>query len=123
MASLCDAMVTLGGKVAMGLPQTDLEDIQSHAHFDHVVGFEDEVGMIHSIAHYFEHFGIRQGTVGLEYAFLPQPRMVCSLIPCQAEAVGTKTARYYVGTASVKVDDEIERIGSSKVAEAGMRAR
>jgi len=28
--------------------------------------------MIHSIAHHFEHFGIRQGTVGMEYTFLTQ---------------------------------------------------
>ena len=40
-----------------------------------MAGFEDEIGMIHSIAHCFERSGIRQGTVGLEYAFLPQPRM------------------------------------------------
>jgi Xaa-Pro aminopeptidase len=69
------AMVTRGGKVAIGIPRTDLEDVQSRAHFDLIVGFENEVGMIHSIAHYFEQFGIHEGAVGLEYAFLPQPRL------------------------------------------------
>jgi hypothetical protein len=34
------------------------------------MGFENEMGMIHSIAHYFEHFGIKKGAVGLEYNFL-----------------------------------------------------
>ena len=39
-------------------------DVKDLAHFDHIVGFDDEVGMIHSIAHNFEHFGIKEGTVG-----------------------------------------------------------
>jgi Xaa-Pro aminopeptidase len=61
------AMITQDGEVALGVPSTDVEDVKRLAHFDHLVGFEDEAGMIHSIAHYFEHFGIRQGKVGLEY--------------------------------------------------------
>src|SRR5512143_1236054 len=69
------AMITQDGKVALGVPSTDVEDVTRLALFDHIVGFEDEVGMIHSIAHYFEHFGIRQGTVGLEYTFLTQSMM------------------------------------------------
>src|SRR5512137_109974 len=66
------AVITQDGKVALGVPSTDVEDVKALAHFDHVVGFEDEVGMIHSIAHHFQHFGIRQGTVGMEYTFLTQ---------------------------------------------------
>ncbi len=69
------AMVTGSGQIALGVPQTDLADVKSSARFDHIVGFEDEVGMIHSIARYFDHFGLREGTVGLEYAFLPKPRL------------------------------------------------
>ncbi|HSB65466.1 MAG TPA: Xaa-Pro peptidase family protein [Anaerolineales bacterium] len=66
------AMVTQDGKIALGVPSTDVEDITQLAYFDHITGFEDEVGMIHSIAHYFEHFGIKEGTMGLEYTFLTQ---------------------------------------------------
>ena len=69
------AMITQEGKVALGVPKTDVEDVKSLAQFDHILGFEDEVGMIHSIAHHFEHFGIRQGVVGLEYTFLTQSMM------------------------------------------------
>src|SRR5512136_3508488 len=69
------AMITQAGKVALGVPKTDVEDVKKLAHFDHVVGFEDEVGMIHSIAHYFEQFGIQQGKLGLEYTFLTQSMM------------------------------------------------
>ena len=68
-------MVTQKGKVAIGVPKTDIEDVKKLAHFDHVVGFEDEVGMIHSIAHYFEQLGIREGVVGLEHTFLTQSMM------------------------------------------------
>ena len=64
------AMITQNGKVALGVPQTDVKDIKSLAYYNDLVGFEDEVGMIHSIAHYFDHFGIKKGTVGLEHTFL-----------------------------------------------------
>jgi len=47
------AMITQEGKVAMGVPQTDVEDVKHLAHYDHVVGFDDEVGMIHSMAPQF----------------------------------------------------------------------
>lgn len=69
------AMITRDGQVALGVPQTDVQDVTSLARFDHIVGFEDEVGMIHSIAHNFERFGIHQGTLGLEYTFLTQSMM------------------------------------------------
>ncbi len=69
------AMITQDGRVGMGVPMTDLEDVKRAAIFDHVVGFEDEVGMIHSIAHYFEEFGIRRGAVGLEHTFLTHSMM------------------------------------------------
>jgi Xaa-Pro aminopeptidase len=69
------AMIAQDGQVALGVPQTDVEDVTRCAHFDHIAGFEDEVGMIHSIAHHLEHFGIRQGAVGLEYTFLTQSMM------------------------------------------------
>src|SRR5512142_1514783 len=48
------AMITQGGEVALGVPVTDIQDVKSRAYHDQVVGFDDEVGMIHSIAHCFE---------------------------------------------------------------------
>src|SRR5574341_252085 len=56
------AMITQDGEVALGVPKTDVEDVKKNARFDHVTGFEDEDGMIHSIAHYFQHFEISRGT-------------------------------------------------------------
>lgn len=69
------AMITQEGKVALGVPSTDVKDVGRLARFDHIVGFENEVGMIHSIARYFAELGIREGAVGLEYTFLTQSMM------------------------------------------------
>ncbi len=69
------AMITQDGRVALGVPMTDVEDVRALACFDHIVGFENEVGMIHSIARYFEEFGMQRGTVGLEFTFLTQTMM------------------------------------------------
>lgn len=119
------AMITHDGKVALGVPHTDIEDVKQIAFFDHIVGFEDEAGMIHSIAHYFEHFGIHQGAVGLEYAFLPQPRMGMLIHPhAKPEAVVAKDCTAIMSELRlVKDQGEIERMRvAAKVAEAGMKA-
>ncbi len=119
------AMINEDGKVAIGVPRTDLKDVQELAHFDQIVGFEDEVGMIHSIARFFEHFGIRQGVMGLEYSFLPQPRIGMLTHPhAKPEAMTTKDCTPIMSELRlVKEDGEIDCIRSaSKVAEEGMKA-
>lgn len=119
------AIVTRDGQVALGVPSTDVSDVSQRAHFDHIVGFEDEVGMIHSIAHYFEHFGIRQGAVGLEYTFLTQSMMGMLTHPhAKPEKVTVKDCTHIMSELRlVKDSEEIERIrAAAKVAEAGMRA-
>ncbi|MFQ6059002.1 MAG: M24 family metallopeptidase, partial [Anaerolineae bacterium] len=119
------AMITQDGKVALGVPKTDVEDVRQRAHCDHIVGFEDEVGMIHSIAHYFEHFGIREGMVGLEYTFLTQAMMAMFTHPhAKPEGVTVQDCTHILSELRmVKEAEEIERIrAAAKVAEAGMRA-
>jgi len=119
------AMVTQDGKVALGVPKTDVDDVRQVARFDHIVGFEDEVGMIHSIAHYFERLGISQGTVGLEYTFLTQSMMAMFTHPhAKPEKVAVEDCTHIMSALRiVKDDEEIERIrAAAKVAEAGMRA-
>jgi Xaa-Pro aminopeptidase len=89
------------------------------------VGFEDEVGMIHSIAHYFQHFEIEEGTVGLEYAFLPQPRMGMLTHPhAKPKAVVTKDCTPLMSELRlVKDSEEIERLReAANVAKVGMSA-
>jgi Xaa-Pro aminopeptidase len=119
------AMIAQEGKVALGVPKTDVEDVKSFAQFDHILGFEDEVGMIHSIAHHFEHFGIRQGVVGLEYTFLTQSMMGMLTHPHgKPEKVMVKDCTpIFSELRMVKDTEEIERIrAAAKVASAGMKA-
>jgi Xaa-Pro aminopeptidase len=118
-------MINRNGQVALGVPSTDVADVTALAHFDHIVGFEDEVGMIHSIAHHFEHFGIHQGVVGLEYTFLTQSMMGMLTHPhAKPATVATKDCTHILSEMRmVKEPQEIERIrATAKVADAGMKA-
>lgn len=119
------AMITQEGEVALGVPQTDVEDVRKLAHFDKIVGFENEVGMIHSIHHYFEHFGISKGSVGLEHTFLTQSMMGMLTHPhAKPEGVAAKDCTHIMSELRIVKDgEEIKRIrNSAKVAEAGMEA-
>jgi len=119
------AMITQDGKVALGVPQTDVMDVKQLAHFDHIVGFDDEVGMIHSIAHNFEHFGIQQGTVGLEYTFLTQSMMGMLTHPhAKPSTVTVKDCTHIMSELRIVKDkEEIKRIRvAAKVAVKGMKA-
>jgi Xaa-Pro aminopeptidase len=106
------------------VPVTDIEDVKALAYHDHIVGFDDEVGMIHSIAHYFEHFGITEGTVGLEYSFLTQSMMgILTHQHAKPEKVVPKDCTHILSELRmVKEPEEIERIrGAAKVADVGMK--
>jgi len=119
------AMITQDRKVALGVPQTDIEDVKHIAYCDDIVGFDDEVGMLHSIAHFFEHFGIQEGTVGLEYTFLTQSMMGMLTHPhAKPEQVKIGDCTPIVSELRmVKEEDELERIRTSaKVADIGMKA-
>jgi len=119
------AMITQDGKVALGVPQTDVEDVKNLAHYDHIVGFDDEVGMIHSIAHNFEHFEIKEGTVGLEYTFLTQSMMGMLTHPhAKPTGIAVKDCTPIMSELRiVKDSEEIKRIkAAAKVAVKGMKA-
>lgn len=119
------ALITQEGRVALGVPKTDVTDVTSRAHFDYIVGFEDEVGMIHSIAHYFEQFGIQEGTMGLEYTYLTHSMMAMFTHPhAKPEKVTVMDGTPILSQLRlVKEEDEIERIrAAAKVAARGMRA-
>src|SRR5574341_278008 len=119
------ALITKEGNVALGVPRTDVEDVKQFARFDKITGFEDEVGMIHSIAHYFENFGIEKGAVGLEYTFLTQSMMGMVTHPhAKPSKVEPKDCTHIMSELRiVKDEEEIKRIrASAKVADAGMKA-
>ncbi|NJD77021.1 MAG: aminopeptidase P family protein [Candidatus Methanoperedens sp.] len=123
---LCAFMIITGdGKVGLGVPRTDVDDVKALAHSDNITGFEDEVGMIHSIAHYFEHFGIKKGSVGLEYTFLTQSMMGMFTHPhAKPEGVVAKDCTHIMSELRmVKDDEEIRRIrAAAKAADTGMEA-
>lgn len=117
------AMVTKEGKVALGVPQTDVEDVRQLASFDHMEGFEDEVGMIHAIARDFARFGIESGVMGLEYTFLTQSMMAMLTHPHgKPKNVTVKDCTHVMSELRiVKEKGEIERIGAAaKVASRAM---
>ncbi len=119
------ALITSEGKVALGVPSTDVADVTQRAHFDHLAGFEDEVGMIHSIAHHFQHFGIQRGTVGLEYTFLTQSMMAMVTHPhAKPEGIAPRDCTHLLSAMRmIKEPGEIERIAAAaRVADAGMAA-
>src|SRR5680860_1881953 len=119
------AFITREGNVALGVPSTDVEDVSRLAHFDHVEGFEDEVGMIHSINHTFERFGIDNGAVGLEYTFLTQSMMGMLTHPhAKPTGVTVADATHVLSQLRlVKDEQELERIrAAAKVADTGMEA-
>ncbi len=119
------AMITQDGKVALGVPSTDVPDVTALAHFDDIAGFEDEVGMIHSIAHHFAHFGIKQGTVGLEYTFLTQSMMAMVTHPhAKPKEIAVKDCTPILSALRmVKEPAEIECLrAAAKVADIGMKA-
>ncbi len=119
------AMVTQDGQVALGVPMTDVEDVRRLAHFDLLAGFEDEVGMIHSIAHHFKHFDIDRGVVGLEYTYLTQSMMgMVTHEHAKPEGVTVANCTHiFSELRSVKEPGEIDRIrAAARVASAGMGA-
>ncbi len=123
---LCSyAMINGDGQVALGVPKTDEDDVRTHAHFDHLATFEDEIGMIHSIADFFKQFGISKGVVGLEYTFLTQAMMGMVTHPhAKPDAVTVKNCTDIMSQMRlVKEPGEIELMReAAKVADVGMEA-
>src|SRR4030066_326384 len=81
--------------------------------------------LILTIAHYFEHFGIREGVVGLEYTFLTQSMMGMLTHPhAKPEGVTVKDCTHITSELRIVKDkEEIKRIQvAAKVADKGMKA-
>jgi len=54
----------------VGVPKTDLEDVKKSCASERILGFEDEVGMLHSLMHIWKELGLEKGKVGVENTFL-----------------------------------------------------
>jgi Xaa-Pro aminopeptidase len=118
-------IVSRNGKVAMGVPLTDVDDVRQNAYFDHITGFENEVGMIHSIADHFKELEVTKGTVGLEYTFLTQSMMSMMTHPhAKPENVGVVDCTHIMSNLRlVKDSDELKSIkAAAEVADKGIEA-
>ncbi len=64
------AIVSREGATYYGVPKTDVEDVEKSCSSEHILGFEDEVGMLHSLMHVWKELGLEKGRVGFENTFL-----------------------------------------------------
>ena len=118
-------MVNSDKQVAVGVPQTDVEDVTELAQFNHISAFEDEVGMIHTIADFFKQFGVSKGTVGLEHTFLTSSMMKMLTHPhAKPEGVTTKDCTDILSKLRmIKEPIEIKLMKEAgKIADIGMEA-
>jgi len=112
-----------GRKVALGVPQTDVEDVKQFAHFDQIVvwGWSWYDPFHRPLLWAFWN---QERTVGLEYTFLTQSMMGMMTHPhAKPEQVAAKDCTHIMSEMRiVKDEDEIKRISASaKVADAGMK--
>jgi len=63
-------IVSKRGTTHVGVPKTDLEDVKKSCASEHILGFEDEVEMLHSLMHIWKELGLERGKVGVENTFL-----------------------------------------------------
>jgi len=64
------AVISKEGVTYVGVPKTDLEDVEKSCASEHILGFEDEVGMLHSLMHIWKELNLEKGKVGVENTFL-----------------------------------------------------
>ncbi len=118
-------MISSDQQVGIGVPQTDVEDVTDLAYFDNILSFKDEVGMIHSIAEFFNQFEISSGVVGLEHTFLTSSMMKMLTHPhAKPEAVVVADCTDILSKLrTVKDPIEIELMkNAGRVADIGMEA-
>jgi Xaa-Pro aminopeptidase len=118
-------MISSDQQVALGVPKTDVDDVTSLACFDHILPFDNEVGMIHSIAAFFRRFGISKGVVGLEHTFLTSSMMKMLTHPhAKPEMVTVGDCTDLLSKLRIVKDNvEIELMKEAgKVADTGMEA-
>jgi Xaa-Pro aminopeptidase len=120
------ALVSRSGKVALGVPETDLADAQSLAHLDFLNGFEDEASLIRCMRDQLQKMEINKGKLGLEYLHLTRSMYdlfaQSGLLP-DDQAIIQDCSFLLTELRKVKDPDEIDRIRvAARVADTGMKA-
>lgn len=119
------AIVARSGTNYVGVPKTDLEDTKKSCASERILGFEDEVGMLHSLMHTWKELGLEKGKVGVENTFL----RVSMLQMVKHPHAKPEALELVDGTAImtdlriVKSSEEVDLIRkASKVADKAMKA-
>jgi len=63
-------IISKEGATYVGVPKTDLEDTKQACASEHILGFDDEVGMLHGLMHIWKELKLEKGKVGVENTFL-----------------------------------------------------
>jgi Xaa-Pro aminopeptidase len=64
------AIVAKTGATYIGVPKTDIEDTKKRCSSEHIIGFEDEVGMLHALMHIWKELKLETGKAGALNTFL-----------------------------------------------------
>ena len=119
------AIVTKEGATFIGVPKTDLEDVKKSCASEHILGFEDEVGMLHSLMHIWKELGLEKGKVGVENTFLKVSMLEMFKHPHAKpkEIEFVDATPIMTDLRIVKSKDEVDLIGkAAKVADLAMDA-
>lgn len=119
------AIVSKEGVMYVGVPKTDIEDVKKHCASDRILGFDDEVGMLHSLMHIWKELGLEKGKVGIENTFL-RVSMLDMLKHPHAKPEGVEfvdATHVMTDLRIIKSNEEIALIRkAAKVADAAMDA-
>lgn len=119
------AIIARGGASYVGVPKTDVEDTRKGCASEHILGFEDEVGMLHSLMHTWKELGLEKGKVGVENTFLRVAMLEMLKHPhAKPETLEfTDATSIMTDLRIVKSSEEIEKIRrAAKVADRAMEA-
>lgn len=119
------AIIARSGATYVGVPKTDIEDMKKGCASEHVLGFEDEVGMLHSLMHIWKELGLEKGKVGVEKTFLRVSMLEMFKHPhAKPEPLEfTDATSIMIDLRIIKSSEEIARIRrASRVADKAMEA-
>jgi len=119
------AIIARKGDTYVGVPNTDIDDVKKSCASEHILGFEDEVGMLHSLMHIWKELGLEKGKVGVENTFLrvSMRDMLGHPHAKPQKLEFTDATSIMTDLRIVKSHEEIDLIGNSaKVADAAMDA-
>ncbi len=119
------AIVARNGTTYVGVPKTDVEDTKKGCASEHILGFDDEVGMLHSLMHVWKELGLEKGKIGAEKTFLKVSMLEMFKHPhAKPEALEFSDAtEIMTNLRIIKSAEEIEKIRkASRVADKAMAA-